>query len=84
MPKIVKTIKAKFTNKVLKPSEPIDLEEGQEVLVSIDAEPALPGDEKLKLSISTAGAWKGKLFAERMKQALYEGRLSGSRVEPDH
>ena len=80
---MVKIIKAEFTKGVLKPSESVDLEEGQEVIVSIDAEPALPGDEKLKLSISTAGAWKGKLFAERMKQNLYEARQSGSRVEPD-
>ncbi len=35
------TVKARFANGLLTPLEPLDLEEGQEVVISIEAEPAL-------------------------------------------
>ena len=36
---MLKTVKAKFTNGAIVPLEPLDIEEGEEVLVTLEEEP---------------------------------------------
>ena len=90
--------KARFSGGVLHPLEPLDLAEGQEVLVSI--EELSVGDSEGSLEVepnstpyspemarkalrATAGAWKGKVDGEALKKMLYEARRTGSREMPD-
>ena len=93
--------RARFSGGALHPLEPLDLAEGQEVLVSVEevsppdtddvATPPESGPGKRKLTAeerrevtrSTAGAWKGWIDGEAMKQMLYEARRLGSREIPD-
>ncbi len=67
---MIANVKARFSNGALVPLEPLDLEEGKEVMVSIeDAPPALPNES------ATHGA-----SLESRGQAIYEQRIR-SRVE---
>ena len=74
---MLRTIRAKFTGGALKPLEPLDLEEGTEVIVSI--EDSLPSDEVIRALRATAGAWKGKHDPDELKRILYEAQFTGSR-----
>ena len=80
--KMIANVKARFSNGVLMPLEPLDLEEGREVMVSIDADPQLSDEERLKITKSAAGGWKGGQDPEELKRMLYEARLTGSREMP--
>ena len=61
------------------PLEPLSLEDGDEVTVSIGAEPQLSDEERLRITRSAAGGWKGSHDPEELKRTLYEARLTGSR-----
>ena len=80
--KMIANVRARFSNGVLMPLEPLDLEEGREVMVSIDADPQLSDEERLKITKSAAGGWKGSQDPEELKRMLYEARLTGSREKP--
>ena len=75
---MVEKIRARFSRGVLLPLEPLDLEDGEEVTVSIGTEPQLSDDERLRITQSAAGGWKGSHDAEELKRMLYEARLAGS------
>ena len=65
---MIANVKARYSNGALVPLVPLDLEEGEEVMVSIeDAPPALPSDSA-EASLESRG------------QAIYEQRIR-SRVE---
>ena len=50
-PVMITNVKARYTNGVLTPLEPLDLEEGKEVMVSIDEapQPILTGESILEM-----------------------------------
>ena len=77
-----KTIRAKFTGGVFKPLERFDLEEDSEVLITIDAEPILPDDDRATRFKSAMGAWKGTHDPEELLRNIYSERLTGSRPLP--
>ena len=72
-------LKAKFSEGVLKPLEHLDLEEGAEVLITLDAESAETGEQRRRRSKASAGAWGRPGEGERLKRVIYEARLAGSR-----
>ena len=72
-------LKARFSEGVLKPLERLDLEEGAEVLITLDPEPAETGEQRRRRSKASAGAWSRPEDGERLKRALYEARITGSR-----
>ncbi len=78
---MITKVKARFSEGVLRPLERLDLEEGVDVVVSIE-EIAPPGHvaEGLKAS---AGGWVGMHDPEELKRTIYEARRTGSRQEPD-
>lgn len=78
-----RTIKARFTKGVLVPLEELRLSEGQEVRISLDDKPLLTTEEKLEGLKSVAGAWKGKVDGEALKEGIYDARRIGSRLPPD-
>ena len=72
------TIKARFSNGVLKPLKNLDLREGEEVTVTI----SMPSTSEPDWLEKTAGAWAGLVDAEALKHEIYESRLVTSRPEP--
>ena len=74
------TVRARYANGVLEPLETLDLDEGQEVTVSIeDRTPSRPG----RGMRAAAGAWKGTHDPERLKREIYAARRLTSRPRPD-
>lgn len=73
------TIKARYSGGSLKPLEPLELREGDEVTVTIVALPSQPRADWLE---RTAGGWVGLVDAEKLKREIYESRLLAPRPEP--
>lgn len=73
------TIKARFSEGVLKPLGEVELKEGEEVSVTITPLPRPSGDDWLE---KTAGSWVGLIDSERLKREIYESRLLANRPEP--
>lgn len=72
-------LKARFSKGVLEPLVRLDLEEGAEVLITLDAGLLETGEQRRRRSMASAGAWGRLDHGERMKRALYEARAAGSR-----
>ena len=78
---MVSTVRAKYENGVLTPLEPLDLEEGKEVVVSIEESPSVAS--RLEALKESAGGWQGGRDPEELKRMIYEARDSGSREPVD-
>ena len=77
---MVKEIRARFSGGVIPPLEDVDLEEGQELTVTISE---LPGGKGMRDALlSTAGGWKDLVDTERLKTDIYADRLINNRPEP--
>ena len=74
-------VKARYANGVLTPLEPLSLEEGAEVVVSVEAAASVAS--RLESLRESAGGWKGGRDPEELKRAIYEARDSGSRQPVD-
>ncbi len=72
-------VKAKFSNGALVPLEPLDLEEGEEVTVSI--EDIRSPNESPRTLHELAGAWKGTHDPEELLRSIYSDRLLSTRPE---
>ena len=77
---MVQTVKATYRDGVLEPSESLDLEDGQEVGLSISETGDAP--DAIKARVETAGSWKGLVDAERLKRDIYESRQIVTRPDP--
>ncbi len=77
---MVQTVKATYKDGVLEPSESLDLEDGQEVGLSISESVDAP--DATKARVETAGSWKGLVDAERLKRDIYESREMARRPDP--
>lgn len=76
----MQTVKARFANGVLEPLDALDLEEGQEVVVSVAAQH--PVGHTGRGMRAAAGAWKGTHDPEKLKRVIYAARLMTSRPRP--
>jgi len=77
---MIASVRAKYSNRALMPLEPLDLEEGKEVTVSI--EEAGSPEESLRALKLAAGAWKGTHDPDELLRNIYSDRLVSSRPEP--
>ena len=77
---MIKTIKAIYRHGVLEPKEPLTLEEGEEITVTIAPSSPLSEAEKLELLRSTAGGWKD-LVDDDLEEYLLELRKLKTRPE---
>ena len=82
------TVRARYENGVLTPLEPLDLEEGKEVVVSVqDGDSAntnkdeLDYEAKLERFLSAAGGLKD-ILDDDFVEMIYESRITGSRYYP--
>ena len=78
---MARTVRATYSDGVLKPSEKLDVEDGTEVSVSISGRRIT--EEDVRASMSMAGVWKGKIDAEERIKEIYAARLTGSRDSDD-
>ena len=76
-----KTIKARFSDGVIKPLEELKLEEGEEITVTISKYPS-----KLSITLEALdksfGGWKGLIDSEELKKNIYNDRLINTRQIP--
>ena len=77
-------VRAKFTEGHIVPFERLDIEEGAELSVEIaaESESRLSFEERIEITKSSAGSWKGLHDPEEFKRMIYEARRTGSRTEP--
>ena len=73
---MAQSVKATYEDGVLKPSETLDLDEGESVVVTISGRRITEQD--LATMRSSFGAWRGKVDAEKMIREIYEARIQGS------
>lgn len=78
--KMIANVRARFSDGVLRPLEPLDLEEGADVMVSIEDVP--PPERTIEALRASAGGWVGLHDPEDLKRMIYEARLTGSREKP--
>jgi hypothetical protein len=76
---MIQTIKARYHQGKIEPLEPLELDEGAEVVVTVsyDAQPP-SGPDAIR---ATAGAWKDALDCETFEKDVYESRLLQTRPE---
>lgn len=64
-----KTIKARYAHGVLEPLEPLELEEGKELVVTIEEPPS--AEDRFE---QAAGSWAGLIDAEEFLRDIYLAR----------
>lgn len=74
-----KTLHARFARDVLEPLEPLELEEGKEVTLTITPAPLKPRADWLT---RTAGGWTSVVDCEKLKRDIYESRSRIPSQEP--
>ena len=79
---MIANVRARYSNGVLTPLEPLDLEEGKEVTLSIDPAPRLSAKERRGTMRSAAGQLKGTHDPGELLRNIYSDRLVSSRPEP--
>ena len=77
---MIANVRARFSNGALVPLEPLDLEEGDEVTVSI--EPLLKRGRVSEAFNASKGGWVGLHDPEELKRMIYDARITGSRHKP--
>ena len=77
---MVTTIKARYSNGVLRPLETLPLKEGEEVTLTIVVSTPTAGVEAIR---RTAGGWVGLVDAEKLKRDIYESRKISTRPKPE-
>lgn len=73
------TIRARYHLGKIEPLEPLQLEEGIEIVVTVTSSVTPPPDQDP--TSATAGAWKDALDCEAFERAVYESRLIQTRPE---
>ena len=76
---MTRTIKARYHEGKIEPLEPLDLEEGAELVVIV-TQPMAPSAD-VDPTTATAGAWKDALDCEQFEKDIYESRLRPPRPE---
>ncbi len=78
--RMVTTVKARFSNGVLKPLETLPLKEGEEVVLTIVVSSPTGGVDALR---RTSGGWVGLVDADKLKRDIYESRKIVTRPKPE-
>ena len=77
---MTRAIRARFSKGIIEPLEELDLEDGEELHVTIST--LFKGGGMLDALRSTAGGWRDLVDAEELKKSIYADRLVHSRPEP--
>ena len=76
---MLKTIRARVVEGALRPVERLDLEEGSEIMITLDVEVGGLDDVGSDRFRSAIGAWKGTHDPEELLRNIYSDRLTGSK-----
>ena len=77
---MVDGVKARYSKGAIMPLEPLDIEEGASLRISIEVESRTArGERGLKALRAAAGGWKGTHDPDELIRDIYEARLTGSR-----
>ncbi len=72
----MKTIKARFSRGKIEPLEKVDIEEGEEITLSILMVPSRVKKKSfLEALKTTAGGWKNLIDCDDLKKNIYSDRL---------
>ena len=74
---MIAKVKARYADGVLTPLEPLDIDEGAEVTVSVEG-PSARLESRTGI-LAAAGGWAGQGDWEEFIRMIYEARLTGSR-----
>ena len=73
-------VKARYRKGAIMPLEPLDIEEGASLCISVEVESKASRAERgLKALKAAAGGWKGSHNPDELIRNIYEARLEGSR-----
>ena len=73
-------VRARYRRGAIVPLDPLDIEEGASLLVSVEVESRASRAERgLKALRAAAGGWKGSHNPDELIRNIYEARLEGSR-----
>jgi len=72
-----KTVRARYSNGVIKPLEKHDIEEGKEITIM-----EVCSKHKLDAFKKSPAAWKGTVDAKKLIENIYADRLLSTRGEP--
>lgn len=75
---MIRTVRARYCDGKLEPLEELDLDEGEEVVLSIGEDSRRPSDELL----AADRAWREHHDHEALKRMIYLAREEGSRERP--
>ena len=78
---VILHVRARYSKGVLTPLEPLDLEEGAEVDVSVNR--ASRPLESRDVILAASGGWSDPGDWDAFKRIIYDARLTGSRPWPD-
>ena len=76
---MLKTIRARVVEGALRPVERLELEEGSEIMITLDVEAGGLDDVGSDRFRSAIGAWKGTHDPEELLRNIYSDRLTGSK-----
>ena len=79
---MIKSIKAKFTDGVIVPMEPLNFEEGEEIIITVSIKTLQSKEERRKRTMSAAGGWEGNVDGEELKRDIYASRRINTRPGP--
>ena len=74
------TVRATYSNGAIFPLEPLAIEEGANLSVSVEVESRESRAERgIRALRATAGGWNGTRNPDELIRNIYEARLAGSR-----
>ena len=76
---MLKTIRVRVVEGALRPVERLELEEGSEIMITLDVEVGGLDDAGSDRFRSAIGAWKGTHDPEELLRNIYSDRLTGSK-----
>ena len=78
---MTREVKGRFSGGVIELLEPVELEEGEEVVVIVKESPK--GKKALETLRASRGGWKGMHDPEELKRMIYAARIRNSRPMSD-
>ena len=81
---MISDVKATYSKGAIVPLEPLDIEEGAELSVSVEVESRTArANRGLEALRAIAGRWKGTHDPDELIRDIYQARLSGTRREQE-
>ena len=71
---MLQQITATYSEGILKPDAPLDLQEGAQVKLTVESEPPPSLEERRAASRETFGAWKDTIDCDKLIEDIYASR----------